>query len=121
LREGFTNLIENAVKFMGDQPEPCIRIETRGESEGYPVICIRDNGIGIDPAHHEQVFSLFSKLDPVTPGTGIGLSLVRRIIDVHGGRIWLESEGTGKGSTFCFTFPKRPVPGSPESGEDLKY
>ena len=121
LREVFTNLIENAVKFMGDQQEPCIRIETRGESEGYPVICIRDNGIGIDPAHHEQVFSLFSKLDPVTPGTGIGLSLVRRIIDVHGGRIWLESEGTGKGSTFCFTFPKRPVPGSPESGEDLKY
>jgi PAS domain S-box-containing protein len=121
LREVFTNLIENAVKFMGDQQEPCIRIETRGESEGYPVVCIRDNGIGIDPAHHEQVFSLFSKLDPVTPGTGIGLSLVRRIIDVHGGRIWLESEGTGKGSTFCFTFPKRPVPGSPESGEDLKY
>lgn len=121
LREVFSNLIENAVKFMGDQPEPSIRVESRGEEEGGAVVCIRDNGIGIDPADHDRIFSLFSKLDPVTPGSGIGLSLVRRIIDVHGGRIWLESEGTGRGSTFCFTFPKRSRARSPGPGEELKY
>jgi signal transduction histidine kinase len=65
---------------------------------------VRDNGMGIAPEHFERVFGLFNKLDPKTDGTGIGLALVKRIIEVHGGRIWLES-GVGKGSTFFFTLP----------------
>ncbi|MCP3960583.1 MAG: hypothetical protein GY719_22295 [bacterium] len=59
--------------------------------------------IGIDPRYHETVFGLFDRLDHDIEGTGIGLALVRRIVEVHGGRIWVESEGEGKGSTFWFT------------------
>ena len=64
---------------------------------------IRDNGIGIDPLYQSKLFGLFEKLDPHTEGTGIGLSLVQRIVEVHGGRIWMESEGIGKGACFRFT------------------
>jgi two-component system, chemotaxis family, sensor kinase Cph1 len=60
--------------------------------------------MGIAPEHFDRVFGLFNKLDPKTDGTGIGLALVKRIIEVHGGRIWVESE-VGKGSTFLFTLP----------------
>jgi signal transduction histidine kinase len=66
---------------------------------------VRDNGIGIAPEFHERVFGLFNKLDAATEGTGIGLALVKRIIDYHGGRIWVESQGLGKGTTFLFTLP----------------
>ena len=58
--------------------------------------------MGIDPQHHEQIFGLFSKLDPKTEGTGLGLGLIKRIIEVHGGQIWVESE-SGSGATFYFT------------------
>jgi signal transduction histidine kinase len=68
---------------------------------------VRDNGVGIEPRYHERVFGLFDKLDAQSEGTGIGLALVKRIVDVHGGRIWIESEGLGQGATFCFTLPKR--------------
>ncbi len=76
------------------------------------VCFVRDNGIGIDPAYHEKVFGLFDKLDKQTEGTGIGRALVRRIIEVQGGRIWAESDGEGKGATFCFTCPLANVPGA---------
>jgi signal transduction histidine kinase len=70
------------------------------------VICyVRDNGPGIDSRYHEKIFGLFEQLDPQKEGTGIGLAIVKRIIDVHGGRIWVESEETGKGAMFCFTIP----------------
>ncbi|HMB22988.1 MAG: ATP-binding protein [Chloroflexota bacterium] len=65
----------------------------------------RDNGIGIDEQYHERVFGLFDKLDPRTEGTRIGLALVKRIVEMHGGKIWLASEGSGKGSAFYFTPP----------------
>lgn len=67
---------------------------------------MEDNGIGIDPQFHERIFGLFNKLDIKAEGTGIGLALVKRIIEVHGGNIWVESE-LGKGATFYFTLPNR--------------
>jgi signal transduction histidine kinase len=102
--EALQNLIDNAAKFTADQPNPQIHI---GEYDlnGEKIFFVKDNGIGIDPAYHEKVFGLFDKLNPRSEGTGVGLALVKRIIEVHGGRIWVESEGKGQGSTFCFTLP----------------
>jgi len=99
------NLITNAVKFMGDQKEPKIKIGFR-EIEGEHIFSVSDNGIGISAEHHENIFELFSKLDPQTEGTGIGLGVAKRIIDLHGGRIWIQSE-LGKGSTFYFTMAEK--------------
>ncbi len=65
-----------------------------------PSFFVRDNGIGLDPQHHVKVFGLFDKLDPGSGGTGIGLALVRRIVEAHGGRVTIESEGLGRGTTF---------------------
>ena len=101
MREVWQNLVENAVKFMGDQPNPKIEIGIRRDDE--PVFFVRDNGVGIDPQFQGKIFGLFDRLDPKAEGTGVGLALVKRILEVHGGRIWIESEGEGKGSTFCFT------------------
>ncbi len=101
-------LIDNAVKFIGDREDPRIEIDAR--VEGDEVIChVRDNGIGIDPRHHSQVFGLFERLDKAYEGTGIGLTLVERIVEVHGGRVWIESRGEGHGSTFFFALPRQPV------------
>lgn len=106
LLEVLQNLIENAVKFMGPQKEPLIEIGQSGEDaeRGMPIFYVRDNGIGISPEHFERIFGLFNKLDVKSDGTGIGLALVKRIVEVHGGRIWVESEA-GKGATFYFTLP----------------
>jgi PAS domain S-box-containing protein len=100
------NLLDNAIKFMGAQPAPQIEIGAR--QEGEQTICyIHDNGVGIEPRYHEKVFGLFERLDVSSGGTGMGLALVKRILEVHGGRIWVESAGQGHGSTFCFTLPLR--------------
>jgi signal transduction histidine kinase len=68
---------------------------------------VKDNGMGIEPRYHDKVFGLFEQLDGKSDGTGIGLALVKRIIEVYGGRIWVESTGQGQGSTFYFTVPLR--------------
>jgi len=112
LREVFENLIENAATFTSRQERPLIEIGTRQE-DGQHIFFVRDNGVGIDPRYHRRIFELFEKLDPGTEGVGIGLALAKRIIEVHGGRIWVESEGQGRGSTFCFTLPEQPEPASP--------
>ena len=98
------NLIDNAAKFMGDQPQPRIWVGTRQEAD-ETVCFVRDNGIGIDPSDQQRIFDLFNRVNQEIDGTGIGLALVTRIVEVHGGRIWVESEGTGRGSSFCFTLP----------------
>ena len=70
------------------------------------VVCsVKDNGMGIDPTYHEKIFGLFERLNPDIDGTGIGLALVKRIVEVHGGRLWVESEDEGHGSTFSFSLP----------------
>ncbi len=104
LLEVFQNLLDNAIKFMGEQSAP--RIELRARQEGRWVNCsIRDNGIGIAPEYQHRVFDLFDRLDPKVDGTGIGLALVKRIVEAHGGEIRVESEGPGRGATFHFTLP----------------
>jgi len=107
LVEALQNLLDNSAKYMGKQPNPLIEIGQRGEENGKTIFYIKDNGIGVAPEHHERIFGLFNKLDVKTEGTGVGLALVKRIIEVHGGRIWVESE-PGKGSTFFFTLPAQP-------------
>ena len=104
LGEVLENLIDNAAKYTGDQPNPIIEIGTL-ERQGDQVIFVKDNGMGIEPEHRAKIFGLFDKLDPISEGTGIGLAIVKRIIETHGGKIWVESEGLGKGTTFCFTIP----------------
>lgn len=105
--EVLQNLLDNAAKYMGTQSQPQIEIGQSGERDGKPVFFVRDNGMGIEPQYHERVFGLFNKLDPRSEGTGIGLALVKRIIEVHGGQIWVESQ-TGQGATFLFTLPTAP-------------
>ena len=104
LVEVFQNLLDNAVKFSATVPSA--RVEVLAEQvEGEIVLRVRDNGVGIDARHQHKLFGLFEKLHPDMEGTGIGLALVKRVIDVHGGRIWVESAGPGQGTTVSFTLP----------------
>jgi len=105
LREMLENLLGNAAKFVGDQPDPCVEIGVR-QGDNERVFYVRDNGIGIDPQYHDRIFGLFEKLDQETKGSGVGLTIAKRVVETHGGRIWVESEGSGCGSTFCFTLPE---------------
>jgi PAS domain S-box-containing protein len=100
--EVFQNLIDNAVKFSNGAPEPRISIGCQCV-DGEKRFFVKDNGIGIDSRYRHKIFGLFEKLDTQSPGAGVGLALVRRIIELHGGRIWVESPGIGSGTTFWFT------------------
>lgn len=103
----YQNLVDNSVKFFGDQPEPVIEIGSFPDPDKNEVVLfVRDNGSGIDSKYHDKVFGLFEKLDADAEGTGIGLALVKRIVEVHGGSICFASEGKGKGTTFYFTIDK---------------
>jgi light-regulated signal transduction histidine kinase (bacteriophytochrome) len=101
----FQNLLSNAIKFRGANT-PRIHVSAREEVQVW-VFCIRDNGIGIDRQFAERIFVIFQRLHTRQEfsGTGIGLAVCKRIVERHGGRIWLESE-PGKGSAFYFTVPK---------------
>lgn len=108
LVEVIQNLVDNAIKYMGDQPEPRINIGTHGRDEnGHLTFFVKDNGMGIDKGYHQRVFGMFEKLNPQSEGTGIGLALIKRIVEVHGGRIWVVSGGPGTGSTFLFTLAEK--------------
>ena len=104
LRDVLVNLIDNAAKYTFDQPNPVITIGMKEEG-GEKIVFVKDNGLGIDPRYHTRIFNLFEKLDPTMEGTGLGLAWSKRIIELHGGRIWVESPGLEQGSTFCFTIP----------------
>ena len=99
------NLLDNAMKFAAGAADPLVMVEARPPAEGMAVLAIRDNGIGIEPRHRDRVFDLFQKLDPRAEGSGVGLALVKRVVESHGGRVWLESEGRGAGTTACVTLP----------------
>ena len=107
------NLLDNAMKFRGEEA-PLVRVSARPDGEGW-VISVQDNGIGIAPEHQERIFKLFQRLHTQEeyPGTGIGLSLCKKIVERHGGRIQVESE-PGKGTTFTFTLPKERQATPPE-------
>lgn len=104
LVEVVQNLIENAAKYSNPAAHTRIEIGCQPDPHGAPVFFVRDNGIGIAPKYHERIFGLFNQLNAQAEGTGIGLTLVKRIIEVHNGQIWVESEA-GKGATFFFTLP----------------
>ncbi|MEZ4524547.1 MAG: PAS domain S-box protein [Desulfobacterales bacterium] len=100
------NLLGNAVKYV-EEKEPVVEITCTEAQKDYH-FCVKDNGIGIDPRFHERIFQIFQRLhtEKEYPGTGLGLALCRKIVERHGGTIWVESE-SGKGSVFHFTLPKR--------------
>jgi len=114
LRLVLQNLVENALKFSGDEP-PVVHVAGRREGPQV-VICVRDEGVGIDPEYFEQVFVIFRRLQGRDEkGTGIGLALCKRIVERHGGRLWVESEA-GSGATFRFTLPAREPVAAPSTG-----
>jgi light-regulated signal transduction histidine kinase (bacteriophytochrome) len=106
LRQVLANLISNALKFSRDRPDP--RVEIGATSvDGEVVFRIRDNGAGFDPRYADKLFGVFQRLHGASEfeGTGVGLALVRRIVERHHGRVWAESQ-PGAGATFYFTIPQ---------------
>ena len=106
LAQVFQNLSGNAIKFRGEEA-PRIHVSSRF-ADGDWVFAVRDNGIGFDPQYADRIFLVFQRLHNRSeyPGTGIGLAICKKIVDRHGGRIWVDSH-PGTGSTFFFTIPEK--------------
>ena len=107
IRLVFSNLIGNAIKFMGDQRTPIVEIGWQKSNHEH-IFYVRDNGAGISPEDLPNIFHVFfrAKSQASVEGTGIGLAIVKKIVENHGGRVWVESQ-EGEGSTFYFTVPFR--------------
>jgi signal transduction histidine kinase len=103
LRRLLQNLVGNAVKFRGEAP-PRVEVSALADAEAW-VVTVRDNGVGIDPEQKRRIFGMFARLNGATEGTGIGLAVCRRVVEAHGGRIWVEP-ADGGGSAFRFTLPR---------------
>jgi PAS domain S-box-containing protein len=113
IRQVFENLLVNAIKFTENAKEPRIEIGYRDKGEVHE-LCVKDNGIGIDPKNHQKIFEAFEQVrnEDHKEGTGLGLPIVKRVVENHGGRVWVESK-KGQGATFFFTLPKTPRSASP--------
>ncbi len=98
-------LVENGIRYMGDQPYPKLEIGTRAGADAI-LLVVSDNGVGIAREELDRVFDVFHRVDEEGHGTGIGLALARRIAELHGGRIWAESDGAGRGAAFYVQLPK---------------
>jgi signal transduction histidine kinase len=103
LRRVMQNLVGNAVKFRGEAP-PRVEVSALPDEQEW-VVTVRDNGVGVHPDHATRIFGMFSRLNGETEGTGIGLAVCRRVVEAHGGRIWVEP-AEGGGSAFRFTLPR---------------
>ncbi|MFI7109430.1 ATP-binding protein [Nonomuraea sp. NPDC050227] len=105
LTQLFQNLVENAIKFRSEDP-PRVRLTAERKGDMWEFSC-SDNGIGVDPKYADRIFLIFQRLHPrdVYPGTGIGLALCRKIVEYHGGQLWLDAEPADQGTTFRWTLP----------------
>jgi signal transduction histidine kinase len=114
----FSNLISNAIKFSRDGEPPRVEIGWRATERAYHFL-VKDNGIGIEPSQQHKVFEIFSRLgEKKVEGTGVGLAIVKRIVEDHGGEVGVDS-APGQGSTFWFTCPAAPVPGKEKRDAQL--
>jgi len=106
IEQVFENLISNAVKY-NDKPTPVVEVNCSEGPDEY-IFSVSDNGPGIDPKYHEKIFRIFQRLvlREDHEGTGVGLTICKKIVEGHGGRIWVESDGSGHGSAFSFSIPK---------------
>ncbi|MEE8190771.1 MAG: ATP-binding protein, partial [Candidatus Scalindua sediminis] len=106
IKDVLSNLLTNAIKFMGEDKQKQVRIGCE-ENGGYYKIYVEDTGIGIQEEYREQIFKIFRRLNEVeAEGTGVGLAIVKKIVEQHKGKIWVESPiKDGRGSRFCFTIP----------------
>ena len=106
----FQNLLANALKFQPPGQPPVITVTSRSSGDFWE-FCVADNGIGLDPDEAQQVFEIFRRLHTADeyPGSGIGLSICKKIVETHGGHIWVESVA-GEGARFLFTLPKVEFP-----------
>ena len=99
-------LIDNAARYIGSQPMPYIEIGTR--KDGKEIVCyVKDDGIGIEPHNHDKIFNFCEMRNNKANCASMGLLIAKRIIELHGGRMWVESGGEGQGCTFCFTVQPR--------------
>jgi two-component system, sensor histidine kinase and response regulator len=109
LRQVLQNLLSNALKYRRDDVPPRIHIYTERRGREW-LICVEDNGLGVPPEHRERIFGLFERVHDRAkyPGSGLGLAICKRIIERHGGKIWVEPATAADGSRFCFTLPDAP-------------